>query len=94
MQPAGHAQMNQQAGAVGKIEHEELSPAADAEHPLFLDQTAEFRCGRLGDRPFPKDLRASQSFANDAARVEISCDCFNFGQFWHDQSFNECGLDG
>lgn len=94
VKPAGHSQMNQQAGAVRKIKYEELSPAADADYPLLGDQTAEFRCGRFGDRPFPKDPSASQGFPNDADRVEISCDRFNFGQFRHNKSVNECGLDG
>ena len=86
--------MDQQVGATCEIEHEKLPPAAYADNPLVLDQTAEFRYGRLGDRPLPIDSGANQGFPNDADCIEIFCDRFNFGQFRHDESFNECDLGG
>ena len=83
MEPARHAQMHEQVSAAGKIDHQELAAPADRGDLFFFDEAAEFRHGGLGDRAIPVDPGAGESLSDEAGCVQISCDCFNFGQFGH-----------
>ena len=83
VEPARHAQMHEQVPAAGKIDHQELAAPADRGDLFFLDEAAEFRHGGLGDRAIPVDPGAGEGLSDEAGRVQISCDCFDFGQFRH-----------
>jgi hypothetical protein len=86
---AGHAEMNEQIGAAGKMQNDELSPAFDRGDGLILEPGDKLGRSERGDGTMPEDLDFAEGAATNAGPAQIAHNRFDFGQFGHQVSFLE-----